>query len=125
MVLYIQYQITVVIVLAKTGIILALVRQYPQAPIQIHGRGRVRGNKKHASLLADSLSLLLKITNGDNMKDDKLMNKLMKALTEFLQAKTVESKTDNEFARRILYDENEAMCSEDSSWPTKFDEDWR
>ena len=48
---------------------------WSQAPTQIHGRGRVKGrNKKHASLLADSLSLLLKgamrhitHTQGDNM----------------------------------------------------------
>jgi hypothetical protein len=38
------------------------------------GEVESRGNKKHASLLADSLSLLLKITNGDYMTDNKLMN---------------------------------------------------
>lgn len=105
---------------------------WSQAPTQIHGRGRVKGrNKKHASLLADSLSLLLKgamrhITNtqGDNMKDDKTMNELMKALTEYLKAKTAESKIDNEFSRRILFDDNEVTCIEDGSWPTQFEEDW-
>ena len=78
------------------------------------GEVESRGNKKHASLLADSLSLLLKgalrhITHaqGDNMKDDKTMNELMKALTEYLKAKTAESKTDNEFSRRILFDDEE------------------
>tara|TARA_B100001250_G_scaffold60806_1_gene47495 strand:+ start:630 stop:809 length:180 start_codon:yes stop_codon:yes gene_type:complete len=59
------------------------------------------------------------------MKDNKIITELMKALTEFLQAKTAESITDNEFTRRILFDENEVICSDDSSWPNQFDEDWR
>ena len=49
----------------------------------------------------------------------------MKALTEFLQAKTAESITDNEFTRRILFDDEEVTCIEDGSWPTQFEEDWR
>ena len=58
------------------------------------------------------------------MKDNKIMTELMKALTEFLQAKTAESITDNEFTRRILFDDEEVTCIEDGSWPTQFEEDW-
>jgi len=50
------------------------------------------------SLLADSLSLLLKITNGDNMKNNK---KLRKALEELdaLIAEVNTLRKDNEVKR--------------------------
>ena len=40
--------------------------------------------------------------NGDYMTDEKTTKELMKALIDFLRAKTEESKTDNEFTKRIL-----------------------
>tara|TARA_B110000196_G_C20970331_1_gene578383 strand:+ start:79 stop:303 length:225 start_codon:yes stop_codon:yes gene_type:complete len=66
--------------------------------IQFLGEVESRGNKKHASLLADSLSLLLKITNGDNMKNNK---KLRKALEELdaLIAEVNTLRKDNEVKR--------------------------
>ncbi len=64
--------------------------------IQFLGEVESRGNKKHASLLADSL--LLKITNGDNMKNNK---KLRKALEELdaLIAEVNTLRKDNEVKR--------------------------
>jgi len=62
--------------------------------------------------------------NGDYMTDEKTTKELMKALIEFLRAKTEESKTDNEFTKRILLDEVEITYTEEQSWPEDFEEEW-
>ena len=48
----------------------------------------------------------------------------MKALIDFLRAKTEESISDNEFTRRILLDESEIKFEEDQSWSQEFKEEW-
>ena len=48
----------------------------------------------------------------------------MKALIDFLRAKTEESKTDNEFTKRIMLDEVEITYTEEQSWPEEFEEEW-
>lgn len=62
--------------------------------------------------------------NGDNMTDEKTTKELMKALIEFLRAKTEESKNDNEFTKRFLLDEIEIKFEEDQSWSKEFEEEW-
>tara|TARA_B100000575_G_scaffold34881_1_gene23522 strand:+ start:198 stop:509 length:312 start_codon:yes stop_codon:yes gene_type:complete len=62
--------------------------------------------------------------NGDYMTDEKTTKELMKALIEYLRAKTEESKTDNEFTKRILIDEDEITYTEEQSWPKEFEERW-
>ena len=61
---------------------------------------------------------------GENMTDEKTTKELMKALIDFLRAKTEESKTDNEFTKRILLDEVEITYTEEQSWPEDFEEEW-
>tara|TARA_B100001564_G_scaffold355818_1_gene368837 strand:- start:1266 stop:1535 length:270 start_codon:yes stop_codon:yes gene_type:complete len=61
---------------------------------------------------------------GDNMTDEKTTKELMKALIEFLRAKTEESKNDNEFTKRFLLDEIEIKFEEDQSWSKEFEEEW-
>ena len=58
------------------------------------------------------------------MTDEKTTKELMKALIDFLRAKTEESKTDNEFTKRILLDEIEIKFGEDKSWSKDFEEEW-
>ena len=58
------------------------------------------------------------------MTDEKTTKELMKALIDFLRAKTEESKTDNEFTKRILLDEIEIKFGEDQSWSKDFEEEW-
>ena len=62
--------------------------------------------------------------NGDKMTDEKTTKELMKALIDFLRAKTEESKTDNEFTKRIMLDEVEITYTEEQSWPEEFEEEW-
>lgn len=62
--------------------------------------------------------------NGDYMTDEKTTKELMKALIEFLRAKTEESKNDNEFTKRFLLDEIEIKFEEDQSWSKEFEEEW-
>ena len=81
------------------------------------------GLQRVCDLFADSLSLLFKI-KGDNMTDEKTAKELMKALIEFLRAKTEESKNDNEFTKRFLIDEIEIQFDEDQSWSKEFEEEW-
>ena len=58
------------------------------------------------------------------MTDEKTTRELMKALIDYLRAKTEESKTDNEFTRSILLDEVEITYTEEQSWPEEFEERW-
>ena len=58
------------------------------------------------------------------MTDEKTTKELMKALIDFLRAKTEESISDNEFTRRILLDESEIKFEEDQSWSQEFKEEW-
>ncbi len=58
------------------------------------------------------------------MTDDKTTKELMKALIDFLRAKTEESISDNEFTRRFLLDESEIKFEEDQSWSQEFKEEW-
>ena len=58
------------------------------------------------------------------MTDDKTTKELMKALIDFLRAKTEESISDNEFTRKILLDESEIKFEEDQSWSQEFKERW-
>lgn len=62
--------------------------------------------------------------NGDKMTDEKTTKELMKALIDFLRAKTEESITDNEFTKRILMEEYEVTYTEDQKWPETFEEEW-
>lgn len=48
----------------------------------------------------------------------------MKALIEYLRAKTEESEIDKEFTKRILLDEVEVTFTEEQSWPEEFEERW-
>ena len=57
------------------------------------------------------------------MTDEKTTKELMKALIDFLRAKTEESISDNEFTRRILLDESEIKFEEDQSWSQEFKEE--
>lgn len=82
-----------------------------------------RGDKEACDLFADSLSLLLK-KNGDYMTDEKTTKELMKALIQYLRAKTEESEIDKEFTKRILLDEVELTFTEEQSWPEEFEERW-
>ena len=54
------------------------------------------------------------------MTDEKTTKELMKALIDFLRAKTKESISDNEFTRSILLDESEIKFEEDQSWSQEF-----
>lgn len=58
------------------------------------------------------------------MTDDKTTKELMKALIDYLRAKTEESKTDNEFTKSILLDEVKITYTEEQSWPEEFEEKW-
>ena len=58
------------------------------------------------------------------MTDDKTTKELMKALIDYLRAKTEESKTDNEFTKSILLDEVKIIYTEEQSWPEEFEERW-
>ena len=58
------------------------------------------------------------------MIDDKTTKELMKALIDYLRAKTEESKTDNEFTKSILLDEVKITFTEEQSWPEEFEERW-
>ena len=58
------------------------------------------------------------------MTDDKTTKELMKALIDFLRAKTEESISDNEFTRSFLLDESEIKFEEDQSWSQEFKEEW-
>ena len=94
---------------------------------EVESRGAIRSMRVYSQTPSPSYSRRYAPHNtytGDNMKDDKTMTELMKALTEYLKAKTAESKIDNEFSRRVLFDDNEVTCIEDGSWPTQFEEDW-
>ena len=62
--------------------------------------------------------------NGDKMTDEKTTKELMKALIDFLRAKTKESISDNEFTRSFLLDESEIKFEEDQSWSQEFKEEW-
>ena len=81
-----------------------------------------RATKKHA-IYSQTPSLLLK-KNGDKMTDEKTTKELMKALIEYLRAKTEESEIDKEFTKRILLDEVEVTFTEEQSWPEEFEERW-
>ena len=58
------------------------------------------------------------------MTDEKTTKELMKALIDFLRAKTKESISDNEFTRSFLLDESEIKFEEDQSWSQEFKEEW-
>ena len=58
------------------------------------------------------------------MTDEKTTKELMKALIEYLRAKTEESEIDKEFTKRILLDEVEVTFPEEQSWPEEFEERW-
>ena len=58
------------------------------------------------------------------MTDEKTTKELMKALIEYLRAKTEESEIDKEFTKRILLDEVEVTFTEEQSWPEDFEERW-
>lgn len=58
------------------------------------------------------------------MTDEKTTKELMKALIEYLRAKTEESEIDKEFTKRILLDEVEVTFTEEQSWPEEFEERW-
>ena len=58
------------------------------------------------------------------MTDEKTTKELMKALIDFLRAKTEESITDNEFTKRILMEEYEVTYTENQKWPKTFEEEW-
>ena len=58
------------------------------------------------------------------MTDEKTTKELMKALIEYLRAKTEESEIDKEFTKRILLDEGEVTFTEEQSWPEEFEERW-
>ena len=58
------------------------------------------------------------------MTDEKTTRELMKALIEYLRAKTEESEIDKEFTKRILLDEVEVTFTEEQSWPEEFEERW-
>lgn len=58
------------------------------------------------------------------MTDEKTTEELMKALIEYLRAKTEESEIDKEFTKRILLDEVEVTFTEEQSWPEEFEERW-
>lgn len=48
----------------------------------------------------------------------------MKALIEYLRAKTEESEIDKEFTKRILLDEVEVTFTEEQFWSEEFEERW-
>ena len=58
------------------------------------------------------------------MTDEKTTKELMKALIQYLRAKTEESEIDKEFTKRILLDEVEVNFTEEQSWPEEFEERW-
>ena len=58
------------------------------------------------------------------MTDEKTTKELIKALIDYLRAKTEESKTDNEFTKSILLDEVKITYTEEQSWPEEFEERW-
>ena len=58
------------------------------------------------------------------MIDEKTTRELMKALIEYLRAKTEESEIDKEFTKRILLDEVKITYTEEQSWPEEFEERW-
>ncbi len=58
------------------------------------------------------------------MTDENTTKELMKALIEYLRAKTEESEIDKEFTKRILLDEVEVTFTEEQSWPEEFEERW-
>ena len=58
------------------------------------------------------------------MTDEKTTKELMKALIEYLRAKTEESEIDKEFTKRILLNEVEVTFTEEQSWPEEFEERW-
>ena len=86
-------------------------------------RSSQRGDKEACDLFADSLPSYSK-NNADKMTDDKTTKELMKALIDYLRAKTEESKTDNEFTKSILFDEVKIIYTEEQSWPEEFEERW-
>ena len=86
-------------------------------------RSSQRGDKEACDLFADSSPSYSK-NNGDKMTDDKTTKELMKALIDYLRAKTEESKTDNEFTKSILLDEVKIIYTEEQSWPEEFEERW-
>ena len=86
-------------------------------------RSSQRGDKEACDLFADSSpsyskKMVIKMT------DEKTTKELMKALIEYLRAKTEESDLDNEFTRRILLDESEIKFEEEQSWSEEFEERW-
>ena len=58
------------------------------------------------------------------MTDEKTIKELIKALIQYLRAKTEESEIDKEFTKRILLDEVEVAFTEEQSWPEEFEERW-
>ncbi len=58
------------------------------------------------------------------MTDEKTTKKLMKALIQYLRAKTEESEIDKEFTKRILLDEVEVTFTEEQFWSEEFEERW-
>lgn len=58
------------------------------------------------------------------MIDEKTTRELMKALIEYLRAKTEESEIDKEFTKRILLDEVEVTFTEEQFWSEEFEERW-
>ena len=58
------------------------------------------------------------------MTDENTTKELMKALIQYLRAKTEESEIDKEFTKRILLDEVELTFTEEQSWPEEFEERW-
>ena len=93
-------------------------------PSPIHGRGRVKGATKKHAIYSQTPSPSYSKNNGDKMTDDKTTKELMKALIDYLRAKTEESKTDNEFTKSILLDEVKIIYTEEQSWPEEFEERW-
>ena len=87
------------------------------------GEVESRGDKMYA-IYSQTPSPSYSKLNGDYMTDEKTTKELMKALIDFLRAKTEESKTDNEFTKRILLDEVEITYTEEQSWPEEFEETW-
>ncbi len=82
------------------------------------------GATKKCAIYSQTPSPSYSKINGDYMTDEKTTKELMKALIDFLRAKTEESKTDNEFTKRIMLDEVEITYTKEQSWPEEFEEEW-
>ena len=98
-------------------------RQIHEPQFKFMGEVESGATKKYA-IYSQTPSPSYSKLNGDYMTDEKTTKELMKALIDFLRAKTEESKTDNEFTKRILLDEVEITYTEEQSWPEEFEETW-